>query len=198
MNADSTNKSNKPEHCLLNNDKRSSLKTTNLRLQNNSILGFTRNQMKQYFTLIIAITLLPLLLSGKDKQKIEDIEKDSSKEEFTISITAKYSSPDKPDIFVEVEVSYLADEGTTYFGGIKNNMYHYHIRNGSKWAEFKFKVDLKDLPQGKISGFYVKLYDKDSEKLEDEDGWKVSKTRYPSWKETHSASKELNIFQIDL
>ncbi len=150
--------------------------------------------MKTLLCLATAL-LLPFLAHAKDKDKILDIEKDSEKTTYRITVTASYSAPTTPNIQVGAEFSYEDQDGNLYFGSTKNTSYHYSTRGSEKWATYKFEADFSTLPKGKISGFYVDVMDK-SGKVADEEGWKVSKAKHVEWQTKHQSAKPLSVKQV--
>ena len=150
--------------------------------------------MKQFLILATAL-LLPCLAIAKDKQKILNIEKDSEKTAYHITVTASYSAPKAPNVRVNVDFSYIDQDNNLYFGSVLSNSYHYTTRGSEKWATFKFAADFAELPKGKITGYYVELLDANSGKVVDSEGWKVSKTKHDEWKQLHAKTKPLKVKQ---
>ena len=150
--------------------------------------------MKQFLTLATAL-LLPFLAIAKDKQKILDVEKDREKTAYYVTVEAAYSSDKIPNVRVNAEFSYIDEDNSLYFGSALSTSYHYTTRGSEKWATFKFVANFADLPKGKITGYYVELLDKDSGKVVDGEGWKVSKAKHDEWKQLHADAKPLKVKQ---
>lgn len=148
--------------------------------------------------LLLLALLLPLSIYAKDKYKILDVEDEKEDSAMVLTIKASYEAESVPDIKIRVEFSYEDASGAKYFGEATSRFYNYTIRGSEKWATYQFKADYSGLPDGKLTGYYIELIDKNSGEVEDDENWKVSCAKHEEWKAEHSSAAKLPVKQKQL